>query len=82
MHRQMKYICFEYEGMDFFVTFTQWVEHDKFAEMFSSDYKPIRAGFVEMIGGRLYCIGESVSLNLKSHPDDSAALRRQLGYGD
>jgi hypothetical protein len=42
----------------------------------------VRAGFVELSNGKVYCYGESVSLKLKSGQNDSSLLNRQLGNQD
>jgi hypothetical protein len=77
----MKYIVFEHQHLESFVVFPEYIPHDDFAINLRG-YKPVRAGFVELSNGKVYCYGESVSLKLKSGQNDSSLLNRQLGNQD
>jgi len=84
----MKYICTEDgNGIEEVFTFPKTVDHDCMAEVLNciknhttDDWKrifraPVSAGFVT---GKGVCIGESITLNLKSRPEDTEILRSQV----
>lgn len=79
---QMKYVVVQSEkhGKQLFV-FPIDIDHDRFAEVlsyiktghqnWSRDYRePVSAGFTDGIK----CFGESTTLKLKSHPEDTDLL--------
>lgn len=70
----MKYIRFE---NDQFIIWpdTDEIWHKHMAIMGRPYGNPISAGFVRMGKDGLVCYGVSESLNLASHPDDSALIR-------
>lgn len=65
-----KYICFD---DDSFVVFGSFQQHTDFCNV-SCSHKPISAGFCIVNGEKLLPYGESISLNLKSGPDDERRL--------
>ena len=61
------------------IVFSEAIRHSTFASM-----RPTSAGFIDIIGFTEYqvkfrCYGKSVSLGLKSAPEDSDLAERQLG---
>lgn len=88
----MKYIVFLNEStkQEEIMVFPKSINHDCFAEgahfrnQTSGNWnrvfrKPISAGFVGSIPKGLVCLGESMSLNLKSRPEiDTALLNNEL----
>jgi len=76
----MKYIVFEKEdGNQFLVAFSPNISHDDMAEsLLRGVGKPVSAGFIRESADGFYCGGESVSLGVKSHEDDTFLLRAGL----
>lgn len=78
----MKYIVFEEDGLEDIVIFSKLVNHSDMASRIGK--KVLGAGFVRLgmdtasdhIVG--VCHGESISLNMKSRPEDSILLNRRL----
>lgn len=70
-----KYVVTRWSGGDETIfLFPPWVEHSKFARFFGAT---ISAGFVDM--ETKTCLGESVSLNIKSrYKEDTELLRNFL----
>ena len=72
--KDCKYIRFE----DGFITFPKIISHDEAARLMSPHLGAVEsAGFVK--DG--VCCGESISLNVKSLPEDSELLRSAVGSG-
>ncbi len=73
--RKLKYIRFHYG----FITFSEPFKHSTIRFM---DGDPISAGFyyLTVVDDKIVakCYGDSVSLNLKSLPEDSELLTNQL----
>ena len=60
------------------IVFSELMSHDEFKK-----YEPISAGFISFGVGKnrnpsCTCYGESVSLNLKSHEEDSQLAKMQI----
>ena len=56
------------------IVFPDTIQHNEF-----KNWNPISAGFCYIEdNGTVKCFGESVSLDLKSLPEDSEILRKQL----
>lgn len=86
----MKYICFKKDsGVEEIFTFPRSVNHDCASEMLRhmkdqthspwqrERRNPISAGFVDCTGK---CHGESITLDLRSRPEDSEILNSQMGF--
>ena len=59
---------------------TDMVTHADMARLMKSHRGTIvSAGFVRFVEGEPFCYGESLSLNIKSDPDDSRDFAYQLG---
>lgn len=58
-----------------------WHKHLKFAieRGMEGQGQFLSAGMCTIIGGAVHCYGESESTGIKSRPDDSEALAKQLG---
>lgn len=77
----LKYILDDYGN---FAIFSEANIHSDMAEGFYT--KPISAGFIqfrEIVGESnkkisVHCYGKSISLNLKSHPEDSGIITKKL----
>ena len=71
--RKLKYVIVDGSP----VIFTEDIKHDTFRHL-----NPTSAGFVAIafIDGKVSadCFGESWSINLKAHPDDSAIVTKKL----
>ena len=71
--RKLKYVIVDGSP----IIFTEDISHDTFRHL-----NPTSAGFVSIafIDGKVSadCFGESWSLNIKSHPDDSAIVTKKL----
>lgn len=55
-----------------FILFPSSISHDKFENL-----NPVSAGFVKIYCNEIVCFGESLSLGLKSAPEDSQLATRQ-----
>lgn len=59
------------------IIFSNLDQHNDIAYRLS--WKPVSAGFVTMVNGQAECYGESISLNIKSRPEeDSKIINRFL----
>ena len=81
MNRAAKYIIYDDDLLDVAVIFSNHIQHDSMAMTIGC--KPISAGFVEIDGTkngepRAIAFGESVSLGLKSRPQDSKIIQKML----
>lgn len=75
MSRKMKYV--KVEEYDSIVVFPTIIEHKSFRFL-----KPKSAGFCSISNNEIRCYGESVSLGIESHPDDSIeATKQYFSYG-
>lgn len=78
---KMKYIRFENNyGGNIFIVFSGDLIHKdvgRMTEIQNPDLIAISAGFVG-IGSRVSCYGESISMRLKSKPEDSELLQNQF----
>jgi len=89
----MKYVCFinEDANIEEIFLFPKVVHHDCFSEdidfMRNQSYgdwnriarRPVSAGFVRFVGGKVVCFGRSETLKLSSRPIDTEILNKQLG---
>lgn len=69
----MKYIIFEDHRV---VIFSNTENHDKMAAAVGG--KPVGAGIVLMFDGQVKAAGESFTLGIKSRPEDTAIIQRQM----
>lgn len=84
-----KYIIFQEdgEGVKYPIIFPETLQHSSVANSMMNrsmgsfgphNLKPVSAGFVDINTGEAY--GNSVSLNLATHPDDSKFIRNSFGF--
>ena len=81
MNRAAKYIIYDDDLLDIAIVFPNHIQHNTMATMIGC--KPISAGFVEIDGTkndepRAIAFGESISLGLKSRPQDSKIIQKML----
>jgi len=74
-----KYIRFSNIGFVIWSAENPTLSHAEVAACHVNAGNPISAGFVAFHNGKPKCAGESMTLGLESHPDDSALLAKQLG---
>ena len=61
------------------IMFPEYIQHKDFYNDYNVHGKIISAGFVIIRDGELICHGESVSLEVKSRPEDSALANEMFG---
>lgn len=69
-----KYIIF---GRNRFIMFDPQFKHNEIANLLNLE-KIVSAGFVGDCGNGIQCFGESLSLGLKSRPEDTNVIKRYL----
>ena len=53
----------------------EYIEHRRMAQgVCDCENHPVSAGFITLRDGEFYCHGESISLGLKSRPDEDGVL--------
>jgi hypothetical protein len=67
---KMKYV--RLQEYDSIIIFPCVISHDDFCQ-----FLPISAGFCYITEAKVKCFGESISLKLKSDPDDSKLATKQ-----
>lgn len=76
--KQTKYIVFEDDhGLEDIIIFSELQQH---ANILRLGLTPVSAGFIEITSESLHCYGDSISLNLKSRPEDTKIAKRALNY--
>lgn len=73
-----KYIIFDDERLEIPIIFPMHVQHCDMAHMFRG-VNVLSAGFVQLQEGQLVAFGESLTLKIKSRPEDTALLQKILG---
>jgi|TARA_Y100000296_G_C5070172_1_gene204488 hypothetical protein len=76
-YNDTKYVVFDFIGEEFIVVFPEILTHIELANAFTkmSEYgEPISGGFIEH--GK--CVGESISLNLKSRGEKDTLLLKKI----
>jgi len=74
MDRKQKYVRLkEYNEI---IIFPQIIQHKEFKHM-----NPISAGFCYVNNGKVECFGESISLGLKSIPEEDIRLATRQIFG-
>jgi hypothetical protein len=61
------------QGSDIFIFFPEVMEHSRF-----KNFNPISAGFCHIRDKKVDCFGESFSLGLKCHEDDTKLATKQI----
>jgi len=79
MDIEIKYVTFkDFRGDEYIITFPSYMTHSELAESvveLSDEFlKPISGGFIE--NGE--CVGESISLNLKSRGEQDTLLLKKM----
>lgn len=82
-----KYIMIKSCGLDTPVIFPEWLGHDEAARMVFDKSSILSAGFVTISKDEhgtieAHCGQESVSLKIKSRPEDSDIITHYLSAGD
>ena len=81
MTHVIKYVVFKFLNNEYIIAFPEFMTHSEFAksvkELSDGLLHPISGGFVE--NGE--CVGESISLNLKSRGEEDTLLLKKLVYG-
>lgn len=82
-----KYIMIQSGGLDTPVIFPAWLGHDEAARMVFDKSSILSAGFVTISKDengaiKAYCSRESVSLKIKSRPEDTEILTHYLRGDD
>ncbi len=70
-----KYIVVKHpkHGLPVFIMFPEYITHKDFYQEYDVHGEIVSAGFVVMVDhGELICHGESIGLDVKSRPEDSA----------
>lgn len=85
--RKFKYIIVLFGNHEIAITFPDFVGHDEMARMMGPYRKPISAGFFTVCvdedrRAHADAYGESVSLKLKSRPEDSKIIDNSIGTRD
>lgn len=76
----IKYIVFDTGLCHMIVVFPGVAQHRDFRDL---PWEVVSAGFVKQLDdGSWQCYGESISLGVKSRPEDTALANRQLGMED
>lgn len=80
MYYRSKYVVLSIGGIELPVIFSDLMTHADVARPLCAQRgEVVSAGFCHINDGTYTCYGESVSLKLKSRPEDSAILNRYLG---
>ncbi|KKM28124.1 hypothetical protein LCGC14_1567810 [marine sediment metagenome] len=75
----MKYVMFDVDGIDVPVVFPEVIQHYQVVvnTIWGSKVTPVSAGKITLFAPlRVEAHGESISLELKSRPEDSAILTK------
>jgi hypothetical protein len=76
---EFKYIMFDNRLTEHHVMFANHITHSNMAFNLSAAGKPISAGFVRFVNGKLEAYGESISLKLTSRREDTAIINKNIG---
>ena len=76
----MKYVMAKKEGEAIPVIFSQAFTHSSIAERLGFSSKElVSAGFISLdAAGNIICFGKSLSLHMRSRPEDSDIITREL----
>jgi hypothetical protein len=72
---KIKYITFDTGLYDCIVIFPAYTKHSEIGSL----GKLLGAGFIEVVDGKWNCYGESVSLDIKSRPEDTIIANEHIG---
>lgn len=72
---KIKYITFDTGLIEAIIIFPEYVMHRDIG----IQGKILGAGFIEVIDGQWNCYGESISLKVKSRPEDSKIANKYIG---
>jgi hypothetical protein len=77
----MKYIVIDMKlAGETMVIFPDHIKHKRMAQgACDCENHPVSAGFITLRDGKFTCYDESISLDLKSRPEDSALANRMFG---
>ena len=76
-----KYIVVKHPkyATDTIIMFPEYIPHREFYEDYDIHGKIISAGFILIRDGEFICHGESIGLDVKSRPEDSALANEMFG---
>ena len=76
-----KYIVFKHElAGETMVIFPEHIKHKRMVQgICDCRNHPVSAGFIELRDGEIICNGESISLEIKSRPEDTDLANRMFG---
>jgi hypothetical protein len=72
---KIKYITFDTGLIEAIIIFPEYVMHRDI----DIQGEILGAGFIEVIDGQWNCYGESISLKVKSRPEDSKIANKYIG---
>lgn len=72
---KIKYITFDTGLIEAIIIFPEYVMHRDIG----IQGEILGAGFIEVIDGQWNCYGESISLKVKSRPEDSKIANKYIG---
>lgn len=77
----MKYVILDYQGLETPMLFPCFWNHADIANAISGYGTPVAAGFLKMDDlGNLYVTGESISLKVKSRPEDLELIIKNIKF--
>ena len=79
MNALQKYINFSKIGFVVWSGGKPTLSHVQMAARNADAGYPVSAGFVSFLNGKPHCAGESLTLGLEAHSDDSELLAKQFG---
>lgn len=65
--------------MEVLIMFPEYITHKDFFDDYDVHGEIVSAGFIVITDGEFICHGESVSLDVKSRPEDSALANDMFG---
>ena len=76
---KMKYIIVDNGLYNSVIIFDHIVKHNEMAQKMHAIESVVSAGFIEIVDGKFQCYGRSVSLDIKSRPEDSDYINKFMG---
>ena len=71
-----KYLIVKVLGLDLPILFPEAIQHDEVLKLAAKE--PVSAGFYEVIDGKVFVHGFSISLDLDHRAEDAAIIERFL----
>lgn len=76
---KMKYIIYDTGLYDAVIIFDHIAQHNQVAQKMYAIESVVSAGFVDIVDGKFECYGKSISLDIKSRPEDSEYVNKFMG---